>query len=565
MSDDKLTLALRLIANNSVFKSVLGGSQQDVNRFVVKSREQFASLGRAWNSVAGKMAAVGLGFGAFEIVKGSALLERQLNRIALSAGKTKVEAKGLREHLEGLGIKTGQDVGQLANGFEKLFSLTGNWDIAKKSIEAVNTAVTVTGANTDILAESLSVAQTSFGKDLSKKGAPSEVLNKLGAIAPGAGGLSNVAGIFNEIAPMAALAGMDFNSAIAFIGEISEVTKNPGQMGEMANQTLRMFSGLKGLTNKKGSLGQLIFDPKTGEKQNPLVVLSKIKTLYDSLSEKKKVDLMMALGADPKSMKSVQLFLESTALNKGSEFKRKIDSSGNALETKLPAAIDNAADQAARLKNLLTEAGEGLAAPINKALANAIQFAMDKGKLSGLDIAGLGVTAAGTAWLGSNLLKGTIGKFLGGKTSLAGGVAEGGALRQVGVTSVYVVNYGEIGNASAVPMGGKLQEFLPKAAVPAGAGAAGVGAAVASIAVPLVVGSAIGIGIGYGVEKLKERISNPTAHIETGLSRPGENVGGAMAPSSILHRAETNVTLYYNGEMAKPDKTIIDHRGSFEK
>jgi Phage-related minor tail protein len=585
MSDDKLTLALRLIAENSVFKAVIGNSQTTVNRFVTSSKAQIESLSRALHSTLGKVGIAGLGAGAFALARGAAMLDQHLTRIGLSAGKSKVEIKDLREQIQGLSVKTGQDVGQLADGFNKLFSLTGDWDIAKKSIESVNTAVKVTGANTDLLAESLSIAQTSFGKDLSKPGASSEILNKLGAIAPGAGGLQNVAGIFNSIAPMAALSGMNFDSAVKLIGMISQVTKNPEQMGELANQSLRLFTNIRAITNKKGTLGKVVFD-ESGNRRDPLEILKGIKTLYDSLSAKKQVGLLTALtgGADPRSTRIIQMLMKSDALDKGADIQKKLDASTGNFERKLPQSIDNAVDQSERLKNLLAEAGEGLARPIDRALAKSIQFAMDKGKLSGLDIAGLGTAAGLTAWLGGSMFKGALGKFLGGKASLAGGVMEGAALSRVGVTSVYVVNFGEMSNAMNNPVTGKFQEFLP-AEIQAAVG--GISAAtIASIAGVVVISvGALAASIWAATQEKYRKGADAirgTTNLQGGVASGGGfnpdelwrashsgldysgNSGSPNSPSSVLHH-ETHVTVFVDNEKKKPTKTIVDNRGSFTK
>ena len=485
-----------------------------------------------------------------------------------------------------MSVNTRQNVGQLADGFDRIFSLTGNWDIAKKSIEAVNTAVTVTGANTDTLAESLAQAQT-FGKNLSKPGTSSEVLNKLGAVAPGAGGLQNVAGIFNSIAPMAKLSGMDFDSAVTFIGEISQATKNPEQMREMATQTLKLLTGIKGLTNTKGSLGQLMFDPKTGEKQNPLVVLTKFKTLYDTLTEKKRADIFMSLGADPKTMRDAQIFLESSGLKKGAEFRNSVATSADKYEQQMGEATADAAHQAARLKNLLTDAGEQFARPINKTLANLIKFGMDKANLK--DVGGVGLGAAGsaaviTAWYGSKLAKefggNIIGKFLGGKASLMGGVAEGAMLSRVGVTSVYVVNFGEMGNALGNSPAGKFQEFIPAEATAApkaasgikilGSAAAAWGSSLGASGLASVLGPvALMIGVGYLANQasLKRRLAEQARENSLNGPRSDEEkynlFSGRQSDIPKFEMPTPNITLYYNDEKKKPSKTVVDGRGRF--
>jgi hypothetical protein len=579
MSDDKLTLALKLIAENGVFKAVLGNSESAVNRFVNGTKAQIESLRGFMHSAMGKIAGVGLGFGAFEIAKGAAAIDAHLTRISLSAGKSKADVKELREQLQGLGAKTGQNVGELANGFERLFNLAGDWDIARAAIQSVNTAVKVTTANTDTLSEALSIAQTSFGMDLSKKGAPSEILNKMQSIAPGAGGLQNVASIFNSIAPMAALSGMNFDSSIKLIGMISNVTKNPEQMGELASQSLRLFTNLRAITNKKGTLGKVVFD-ENGERRDPIEVLKGIKTLYDSLSSKKQIGMLTALtgGADPRSTRIIQMLLKSNALNKGDAFQKKLDSSTNGLENKLPEALNNANDQAARLKNVLTDAGEDFARPIDRAVANTIKFGMDKANLSGRDVAALGVAAAGTAWLGSNMIKGTIGKFLGGKASLAGGIAEGAMVSRVGVTSVYVVNFGEMGSALGNSPAGKFQEYLPgdnpaqekgiSKSVLSFAQSGPIVIAAAAIAASLWAGSqekyrkvADALRGGNGLQGGFASGSGSGSTSGRELSN-SEGFGGAMSPSSALHH-ETNVTVYVDNEKKKPSKTIVDGRGSF--
>jgi hypothetical protein len=84
-----------------------------------------------------------------------------------------------------------------------------------------------------------------------------------------------------------------------------------------------------------------------------------------------------------------------------------------------------------------------------------------------------------------------------------------------------------------------------------GGGLGGIGGLVRTggpIAAAIVTGIVLGVGTGKLIEAGKERYDNPTAEIEKGLSRPFESVGGAMAPSSILHNNFTvNANLVANG------------------
>ena len=573
MSDKKFTIAAEIIARSASFKAGMRDAQSSLNTWTKNARSSVNSLKGAFSSLGGKLASIGLGFSAFEIIKGSAQLDKQLNRLGISAGKPKEEIKGLREQIEKIGIKTGQNVGELANGFEKVFQLTGSWDIARKAIDSVGTAVAVTGANTDLLAESLAVAQTSFGIDLTKNGAASGILNKLAGIGTGAGGLSNVAGIFNEIAPLANLSGMNFDETTKLISTIAQVTKNPAQMSEYAQQTLRLFTNLRAITSKKSSLGKLIFD-ESGNRKSPLETMQSINNLYSKLNDKNRTSLMQQLvGADPRAMRSVQMILNSKALLNPQPVK-----SIN-LEERLPQVLDNAIDQANRLKNTLEEAGEKFAAPINKALANMVHYAIDVKGLKGLDIAGLGLSAAGIAWLGSRVLKGGLGKFLGGKAGVAEGVAEGSLLKQIGVMPVYVVNFSEMSGAGGLS-GGSFQEYLP--AGPAlkksmmllpWLGLAGAGIAA----------GAGGVYLGSKLEKKQEaagipeneRYSSIVASRFSGgyIYHPKHALTNENTPNStrsdhstfagpLSPKMETQVNVYIDGEKKPPSKIVTSSRGN---
>jgi TP901 family phage tail tape measure protein len=559
MSDKEFTVAAKIIANSSSFKAGMRESQSTMKTATRNMKNDIDSLKRAWTSMAGKLATVGVGVGIYELAKGSALLDRALNRVGIQAGKGKKEIKEVREELERLGIKTGAKVDELANGFKRLIELTGSWDAAGQSIGAINTAIKTTGASTDLLAQSLAVAQTSFGVDLTKKGSAMDVLDKLAGIGMGAGGLENVAGIFNQIAPIAQLSGLDFNGALRLISSVSQVTKNPEQMGAYSESILRMFTNLKSITNKKSGFGNILFGPG-GERRDPITVLQEIKRLYDTLSERKKVSLLTGLtgGMDARSLKSVEMYLNSPALKNVTPLK-----SGD-LTAKLPQVMDNAADQAERLKNLLEEAAEGFIKPMNKGLADMIQWMLDK-NLSGADIVGLGAAGALTTWLGGRKLGGGIEKLLSSKTGLVTGLIEGTAMKQLGIIPVFVTNFSEMSSQTGLS-GGKFQNYLPglpeKIKVPGALRAAMK--VIPKFAGPIAGGIIAGYTTAKTVEATKNWLYNPTARIEPGLSRPGENVGGSMSPSNVLHK--TDITVIIDGEKKKPSKTIVnDNRGSFLK
>ena len=85
-------------------------------------------------------------------------------------------------------------------------------------------------------------------------------------------------------------------------------------------------------------------------------------------------------------------------------------------------------------------------------------------------VGGAALGAAGSAADDNHVVRQRIRKGIGGtcrevsrwKGESHGWRDEGAMISRVGVTSVYVVNYGEIGNALGNSPAGKFQEFLPE-------------------------------------------------------------------------------------------------------
>ncbi len=565
MSDQKYRIVTEILTNSASFKAGMRESGTAVRRFAASAKSEIESLKNTWRSWVTKAAAVGLGFGGLKLLKETAAVDKRIMGIGISAGKSAGEINDLKDQLDRLAISTGRGTDSVADGFEKILSLTGSWDIARKAIESVNGAVKVTGANSDLLSESLAVAQTSFGLNLSEPGAAQGVLNKLAGIGIGAGGMGNVAGIFNSVAPLAQLAGMNFDDTIKLISAISNVTKNPEQMGSYAEQTLRLFTNMKTITNKKSQLGGLLFD-KNDERRAPLEVIQKIKEMYDSLGEKKRICLLTAItgGADAKSLKAIELLLASSAL-KNIKTPVAMD-----LERKLPEVLNNAEDQALRLKELLGNAGEEFARPINKAISDFIRLHLDKVtstvENSGIlakDVVVGGTIAFLTAAIGGKLAKGALGDFVSGKTGLVGGIWQGKALQAAtGVTPVYVVNFSEANGWGGNKTKNAVDKILTK--VP-------LAAAVTGLAVPALATALVGGGL-YGAFRInRENISSRGIYhppreltdaekypLFANSPAPEFNENGIKMP-----KIEPVISIFIDGEKKRPAKTIVDNRGRF--
>ncbi|MDP1657174.1 MAG: hypothetical protein Q8K91_00005 [Hylemonella sp.] len=198
--------------------------------------------------------------------------------------------------------------------------------------------------------------------------------------------------------------------------------------------------------------------------------------------------------------------------------------SGGALERALPEAINNAADQASRLKNTLRESAEGFARPINDVITRSIKYMLNSKaqggmELSGSQIAGGAAVGAMGVYALSHILPGVVGRLVGRAGGVAAGVAQGKALQAAaGVTPVYVTNWAEMnggggavgaaGGAAAAIAAGKLGMLRNAASattllahaplgVLAGSGAAGLAALAGGVGLA----GAAGYGVGTGIYK----------------------------------------------------------------
>jgi hypothetical protein len=142
-------------------------------------------------------------------------------------------------------------------------------------------------------------------------------------------------------------------------------------------------------------------------------------------------------------------------------------------------------------------------------------------------------------------------------------------MNKMGITPVYVVNFSEMGNSGPGLYGSKYEEYLPGQKLP---GPKGIKPW--QVLWPVAVGAASGTGIGMLIDAAKNRMENPTAKIEPGLSRPWEEeAGGNMAPSFALQhlhdkevvapKIELNQQIFVEGNKAKTRTVTRMGRGHF--
>ncbi|WP_434147933.1 phage tail tape measure protein [Methylocaldum gracile subsp. desertum] len=478
MANNTLTVALRFQAQNRDLLHGLNSSRSAMSRFTRGVKSEFAALKSAAQSFAGQLAQIGLAVSAFQTLRQSSGLDRDLTKIGLSADASAAQVLLLRRELHAMAKETGREVDDLKKGFESLVQSGQSWAEALETTRAINRGSAVTGADERTLAAGLSVGAQAFQFDLGKPGQALALLDKMTVAGRlGNAELENLSDVFARVGVNAQSAGLSFDKTLAFIEALSLVERSPERLATLADSTLRLFNNLDYAREASKATGVKFFN-KDGTRRDALAVFNDLKTAYGKL--KTDIDrakfIDSAFGkADLDTQKGLKTLLSGDFLQKIAEFEARIANAAGTLQNNLSKAIDNATDQVGRLKATLGEAADAFAKPINEALTKTIKFGLDSKEKGGLGLTGNDlIVGGGLGALGALLAARYGGKALaalGGKLSgLGGGVAVGKALEEVaGVTPVFVTNWPGAGSTATDALlegttaGAVLKSFLGKA------------------------------------------------------------------------------------------------------
>lgn len=495
-------IVLKVVGDTRSYQSSLRTVRSSARGFASGMKREFQSIGNAWRSVTGQLATLGVGFGLYKTAADSAKLTKQLIRMGQTAGVSRERVAGLRKELFVMTAKTGQSVADLADGFNSLIQSGQSWDEALSTIKAINTAMAVTGANADTLAKGMTTAATAFGFDLSKVDVAAALLDKMTVAGRyGNAELENLSDIFARVAVNAKSAGMSFDSTLAFVEALSQIEKSPERLATLADSTLRLFTNQAYMKRAQKETKIDFFDAQ-GSRRAAVDVLEDIRTQYQKLStEEQRSDFMGRVfkGADLDTIRGMRMLLSGTMLESMRKFSKGIAEAGGTLEKEVGSTLDNAEDSARRLGGILKKAGDDFAKPVNEAVSKAIQHLINEKDKGGLGLSGgqlltIGALGLGGAYVGGRVLKGAMGKLLGGGTSAAMGIAQGKAIEEMtGVQPVFVTNWPGSFGGTAGPAAARSPVALPsrlgwlRGAAPL-----------------LGWGAAVGVGM-YGMGKLGQR------------------------------------------------------------
>lgn len=438
-------LAGNLQSRARQYAQALTGLSNSGSRAFSGLRNAAASVGRGLDGMGNRytamIAGAGITYKATKAVMDSAQLDKMLIRVAQTAGKTRGETESLRKELHGMANETGQSYDSLLQGFYGLIQSGQSFDEALATIKAINPAMAVTGAQGEVLGSAMSVAAQSFKFDLSNLETGKRILDQMTVAGRlGNAELEDLSSIFARIGQNAAQAGLSFEDTLAFIERLSLVERNPERLATLADSTLRLFNNQNYSKEAEKITGVKFFD-KTGNRRNPFDVLADMSARYGKFS----TDQMRAKGmfaafgkTDLDTQRGLAMLLQQGVVNEARDMATEIKNAEGTIAKDLPAAIDNAVDQTARLKAALWDAADNFARPINDAINDGIKYILDTQQIGGKELlVGGSLAALG----GFGALK------LGGKTlgKLGGGVL-GNAVKGMGLgrlplpLPVYIVN-----------------------------------------------------------------------------------------------------------------------------
>lgn len=482
-------LAGNLQSRARQYAQALTGLSNSGSRAFSGLRNAAASVGRGLDGMGNRytamIAGAGISYKATKAVMDSAQLDKMLIRVAQTAGKTRGETESLRKELHGMANETGQSYDSLLQGFYGLIQSGQSFDEALATIKAINPAMAVTGAQGEVLGSAMSVAAQSFKFDLSNLETGKRILDQMTVAGRlGNAELEDLSSIFARIGQNAAQAGLSFEDTLAFIERLSLVERNPERLATLADSTLRLFNNQNYSKEAEKITGVKFFD-KTGNRRNPFDVLADMSARYGKFS----TDQMRAKGmfaafgkTDLDTQRGLAMLLQQGVVNEARDMATEIKNAEGTIAKDLPAAIDNAVDQTARLKAALWDAADNFARPINDAINDGIKYILDTQQIGGKELlVGGSLAALG----GFGALK------LGGKTlgKLGGGVL-GNAVKGMGLgrlplpLPVYIVNdrmsltdgaLSDLVNGGSGQAGGKGGAASGKFAAKAGAPVAVIG------------------------------------------------------------------------------------------
>ncbi|WP_163812932.1 phage tail tape measure protein, partial [Pseudodesulfovibrio sp. JC047] len=367
-----LDLAGNLQSKSRSYSNAITNMAKRGSRSMQMLRRSTLAVGRGLDAIGNKyvtaIGGMGAAYKSYQEIKKSASLDKSLIQVKQMAGSTTKAAGILRRELHLMSIQTGKTVDDLLIGFNNLVQSGLSWDAALATIYNVNRAMGVTDAQSKVLSGGLTVAAKAFDFDLTKVEVSADLLDKMTVAGRlGNAELEDLASIVSRTGINAKRAGLDFDSYLGFIEQLSQNELNPERLATLADSTLRLFTNQNYL-NKAEKVTKVSFYDGNDEKRAVFDVLDDIAAKYKTLTSDLQRDrfIQAAFGeADLDTRKGLATLLAGDALTSARTMSATIKDASGTLARDLPEALDNSVDQVGRLKAALGEAADEFCQPVN--------------------------------------------------------------------------------------------------------------------------------------------------------------------------------------------------------
>ncbi|GAB1260785.1 phage tail tape measure protein [Aurantivibrio plasticivorans] len=459
MTDTALTMRLALDASrwSQDWQRASRITKATANRM----SRNFGEVGQVLRGIRNNLAAIGVTIGAVQQIAQSAHLDKSLILTKQTAGATATQIDALRDSLFDMSGETGQSVENLKSGFDQLIQAGLSFEAAFAAIPDINRTMAVSSTEAQTLANALTVAANIFEFDLSNPGQAANLLDKM--VVAGIQGnleLENLSDAFAKVGSEARLSGLSIEKTLALLEAMSQKEANPERLATSFQSALRIFTDQDYKAKVAAAMGSSISDlfyTSDNKRRDVFSVLDDISKRMSSITNEKSLDnfVQHAFGeTNIRTREGLIKILTGDTAQTANRFATELDNASQTVKNNLDEALDNSISQAARLRGLFRQTADDFSKPINRALADLIQYATNAKTKGGLGLEGkdlvlgagglAGLLAAGK-FLGPKILR----KISGNTLGTIGGVAVGKSLEATaGVTPVYVVNMP--GAASAI-------------------------------------------------------------------------------------------------------------------
>ena len=479
---------VRIAADASRYRRDMLGARGATTGFAQHAKAEFGRLRAYLGSMQGQLMGLGAGYGAVQLAKDSARLQKETQLLKVATGGSREEMERWRNEMYQQQQITGTTVNQQLELSQALQAAGMGMGSITTTLEPASRAMAVAKANADQLGRAMGVAHEQFDIDLTNKDAVTQMLDQM-VVAGRLGNaeLENLPDIFARVGGRAREANMGMTDTLAIVETLSKSEPQAERLSTLVDSTLRVFTNAKYMKDAAKATGVQFFN-SDGSRRDPLVVLQEMHTRYQQLhSDAERMQFInKAFGkADMDTMRGMMKLLGGDTLNMLEQYKRDIQNAGGQIGKDLAEAINNSVDQVSRLGGALREAvDKGFTDPLNDALNSGIKYLMNPTEESnrrthkrgeeetveeydkriaelnsGLGLSGgeMLASAAGLAAVvyGASRIPGVVGKYAGKAADIAQGTATGVALQKsMGIQPVYVVNMADAAIAGANPVDG---------------------------------------------------------------------------------------------------------------